>query len=214
MAKLITLETLGIAINKIKELFIERDTAFDGLEERVTANETAISNKLNKAGGTIGSEEKWTVDCWGITGNGNQILSEFSDVSAATVKAETIEGENGSLNISGDVEFGGEVNFSYYGTNITTNTTLTAKPGQIYVYAKSSPISALDITLAKIEVGKGNEYTIKFTPAVDDMPITITDNTADNILWHNEPKVIAGKAYTLCINITGEYKEAVLSYAE
>lgn len=196
------------------KLLTKIGTAFDGLEERVTANETAISNKLNKAGGTIGSEEKWTVDGWGITGNGNQILSEFSEVSAATVKAETIEGENGSLNISDDVEFSGEVNFSYYGTNNTTNTTLTAEPGQIYVYAKSSPISVLDITLTDVKNNKGNEFTIKFTPAVDDMPITITDNTADNILWHNEPKVIAGKAYTLCINITGEYKEAVLSYTE
>lgn len=216
--KFLDLNGLTVVLSK---LLNKVAVVFDGLEERVTANETALKNKLDKKGGTIGSEEKWDLDSWGITGNGNQTLSGFEEIEANYISVEEIRPKNGTIGFYGGdvcfddaVEFEGEVKFSYYGIESVTNTSLSAEPGQIYVYAKSVPISSLDVTLTEIKSSKGNEFTVKFTPAIDDMPISITDNTSDDILWHNEPKVIAGKAYTLCINITGEYKEAVLSYAE
>lgn len=94
-------------------------------------------------------------------------------------------------------------------------TTINAEPDKIYIFNKENSISELNIILTNIKADTGNEFAIKFISAIEDMPITITDNGGNsNVLWHNEPKILAGKAYTLCINIVGEYKEAVLSYAE
>ena len=96
-----------------------------------------------------------------------------------------------------------------------TSTTINADPDKIYIFNKENSISELNITLTNIKEDTDNEFVIKFISAIEDMPITITDNGGNsNVLWHNEPKILAGKAYTLCINIVGEYKEAVLSYAE
>ena len=89
--------------------------------------------------------------------------------------------------------------------SLSPNKTITVNQGEI---------QKLDVELTEALKGKENEYIIKFIPAIDDIPITISDGTTDNIKWHNEPKILAGKAYTLCISIVGEYKEAVLSYAE
>lgn len=92
---------------------------------------------------------------------------------------------------------------------------LQAEPDKIYIFNKENSISELNITLTNIKADTGNEFVIKFVSAKEDMPISITDNNGGNdVLWHNEPKVLKGKAYTLAISIVGEYKEAVLSYAE
>lgn len=94
-------------------------------------------------------------------------------------------------------------------------TTINAEPDKIYIFNKENSISKLNITLTNIKEDTDNEFVIKFISAIEDMPITITDGSGNgNILWHNEPKVLKEKAYTLAISIVGGYKEAVLSYAE
>lgn len=94
-------------------------------------------------------------------------------------------------------------------------TTINAEPDKIYIFSKENSISELNITLSNIKADTNNEFVIKFVSAAEDMPISIVDNNGNNdVLWHNEPKVIAGKVYTLAISIVGEFKEAVLSYAE
>ena len=96
-----------------------------------------------------------------------------------------------------------------------TNSTINAEPDKIYIFNKENSISELNITLTNIKADTGNEFVIKFISAIEDMPISITDNNGGNdVLWHNEPKVLKGKAYTLAISIADGYKEAVLSYAE
>ena len=96
-----------------------------------------------------------------------------------------------------------------------TSTTINAEPDKIYIFNKENSISELNITLTNIKADTDNEFVIKFISAIEDMPITITDNGGNsNVLWHNEPKILAEKAYTLAISVISEYKEAVLSYAE
>lgn len=96
-----------------------------------------------------------------------------------------------------------------------TSTTINAEPDKIYIFNKENSISELNITLTNIKADTDNEFVIKFISAIEDMPITITDNGGNsNVLWHNEPKILAEKAYTLAISVIGGYKEAVLSYAE
>ena len=95
-----------------------------------------------------------------------------------------------------------------------SDTTTTIEPNIVYLYEKANPISELNITLAEAEKEIINEYTVKFIANVDDMVLRINSSSEIDLKWHNEPKILKDKIYTLSISVAGQYQEAVLSYAE
>ena len=100
----------------LSKLLEKISVAYDGLEARVTANENAVDGKLDKKGGTIGDEEKWSIDSWGIQGSGNQTLNGFDSIEADTLNTDVLESEeiqpkNDVLTFWGDMCFRDTVDF-------------------------------------------------------------------------------------------------------
>lgn len=56
------------------------------------------------------------------------------------------------------------------------------------------------------------EYTVVFESGSE--PTVLEINSSKELLWHNEPVVLANKVYCLAVSVGSKYARAVLSYAE
>lgn len=79
------------------------------------------------------------------------------------------------------------------------------KPNALYEYGI---VEELDLTLND-EIG---EYNIIFESGTEPTALSITSEK--EVLWHNEPVVLANKVYCLAIKVGSSYALGVLSYAE
>ncbi len=86
-----------------------------------------------------------------------------------------------------------------------TETTATIQPNTVYEYGE---VSELTLTLSD-EVGS---YEVIFESG--ETPTVLSITSEKQLLWHNEPVVLASKVYVLAIEVGTTYARAVLSYAE
>ncbi len=86
-----------------------------------------------------------------------------------------------------------------------TDTIATIDPNKIYEYGE---VEALTLTLSD-DIGS---YEVVFESG--ETPTILSITSTKQLLWHNEPAVLANKVYVLAIEVGTTYARAVLSYAE
>lgn len=86
-----------------------------------------------------------------------------------------------------------------------TETTATIEPNKIYEYGE---VSELNLTLAD-DTGS---YEVIFESG--ETPTVLSITSTKQLLWHNEPVLLANKVYVLAVEVGTTYARAVLSYAE
>jgi|GEM_PF-6332420 len=162
-------------------------------------------NNYEPTTGRIIAEDGKTANVVDLLGGGTAVGTQTYNINQYAPRTGRVIGEDGKLyNI---VELLGNVGSSVTTPTIITaaETTATIPPNTVYEYGE---VSELNLTLSD-DIGS---YEGVFESG--ETPTVLSITSTKQLLWHNEPTVLASKVYTLAIEVGTTYARAVLSYAE
>lgn len=154
------------------------------------------------ASGRIINERGQTVNIVDLLGGGKPVNEEKHNIESYALHSGRVIGEDGKVynivDLFGNVEQKTKIITS-------TDTTATIEPNTSHEYGE---VAGLNLTLSD-ETGS---YEVVFESGTTPTVLSITSEK--QLLWHNEPVVLANKVYVLAIEVGTTYARAVLSYAE
>lgn len=152
--------------------------------------------------GRLINEDGTTSNVVDLLGGGEAVSEKKHNINQYAPRSGRVIGEDGkSYNVAELLR-----NIALKSDIITaTETTATIVPNKVYEYGE---VSELALTLSD-EVGS---YEVIFESG--DIPTVLSITSEKQLLWHNEPVVLASKVYVLAIEVGTTYARAVLSYAE
>lgn len=160
-----------------------------------------ITQTSPHSGEIIGEDNK-VYNVVSLLGGGNAVQGAVSNASQNIAVSGRIIGEDNKIyNLVDLLENVGKKQ------EVIDNESTEAviKPNALYEYGA---VEELELTLSD-EIG---EYNVVFESGTE--PTALSILSEKELLWHNEPVVLANKVYCMAIDVGSTYARAVLSYAE
>ena len=159
-------------------------------------------NNYSAASGRIINEQGQMVNIVDLLGGGEAVSERVYTINQYAPASGRVIGEDGKIYNIVDLLRNVEQKTKII---TSTDTTATIEPNTSYEYGE---VAELNLTLSD-ETGS---YEVVFESGITPTVLSIT--STKQLLWHNEPVVLANKVYVLAIEVGTTYARAVLSYAE